>query len=171
MSDTIKINDPEVAVLSETKAGVFVPVFDLTETEPADQFKSIELSTIVEDAVTQALDQNNDAQPLIYKALITQSGADAPTAIVLENTLGGEVVWTRADEGVYIGDLAGAFPINKTLYFINAGTYYRPEEGAVNYELTRMQDSEREMRIITYLEGSSADGLLNEHPILIEVYP
>lgn len=31
----------------------------------------------------------------IYTALLSQSGTDDPTATVLENTLGGTVVWTR----------------------------------------------------------------------------
>lgn len=49
----------------------------------------------------------------VYTALISQSGTDAPTAIVLENTLG-NVVWTRVSEGIYIGTLTGAFTTNKT---------------------------------------------------------
>jgi hypothetical protein len=32
----------------------------------------------------------------------------------LQNTLGGEVVWTRDIEGVYIATLAGAFTLGKT---------------------------------------------------------
>ena len=46
----------------------------------------------------------------VYRALLTQTGTDAPVATVLENTLGGEVVWTRDDIGLYTGTLAGAFP-------------------------------------------------------------
>ncbi len=46
----------------------------------------------------------------VYRALLTQTGTDAPVATVLENTLGGTVVWTRDDTGLYTGTLAGAFP-------------------------------------------------------------
>jgi len=49
-----------------------------------------------------------------YVALLTQTGTDAPVATVLENTLGGEVVWTYNGPGDYTGTLAGAFPANKT---------------------------------------------------------
>lgn len=45
-----------------------------------------------------------------YVALLSQSGTDDPTAVELENTLGGTVVWTRDTVGVYSGTLAGAFP-------------------------------------------------------------
>ena len=41
------------------------------------------------------------AEYLVYTALISQSGTDAPTATVLENTLGGTVVWTYNDVGNY----------------------------------------------------------------------
>lgn len=49
-----------------------------------------------------------------YVALLSQVGTDAPVATVLENTLGGAVVWTRDDVGSYYGALAGAFPPAKT---------------------------------------------------------
>ena len=52
------------------------------------------------------------ASYLVYTALLTQSGTDAPVATVLENTLGGTVVWTRTDVGTYEGTLTGAFSSN-----------------------------------------------------------
>ena len=51
---------------------------------------------------------------LVYTALLTQSGTDAPVATVLENTLGGTVFWTRTQAGVYKGTLAGAFTVGRT---------------------------------------------------------
>jgi hypothetical protein len=51
----------------------------------------------------------------VYVALLTQSGTSAPVATVIQNTLGGTVVWTRINTGVYIGTLAGAFPEDKTI--------------------------------------------------------
>lgn len=49
------------------------------------------------------------ASYLVYTALLTQSGTSAPVATVLENTLGGTVVWTYVDVGTYLGTLTGAF--------------------------------------------------------------
>lgn len=56
------------------------------------------------------------AHPLykVYTALLTQSGTDAPTATVLENNLGGTVVWARSDIGEYTATLTGAFTVDKT---------------------------------------------------------
>lgn len=57
----------------------------------------------------------------VYTALLTQSGTDAPIATVLENTLGGTVVWTRADVGNYIAELSGGFDSTKTFTLITGG--------------------------------------------------
>ena len=53
----------------------------------------------------------------VYTALLTQTGTNAPVATVLENTLGGTVVWTRDSAGFYTGTLAGAFTVSKTIGF------------------------------------------------------
>lgn len=57
------------------------------------------------------------ASYLVYTALLTQSGTSAPTADVLENTLG-DIVWTRQSAGNYIGTLEGAFTAGKTVTMI-----------------------------------------------------
>lgn len=54
----------------------------------------------------------------VYTALISQSGTNAPTATVLENTLGGTIVWSRFSTGVYHATLSGAFTSNKTFVII-----------------------------------------------------
>ena len=55
----------------------------------------------------------------MYTALLSQSGTDAPVAAVLQNTLGGTVVWTRAVVDRYRGTQSNAFTENKT--FIQPG--------------------------------------------------
>lgn len=55
----------------------------------------------------------------VYVALLTQAGTNAPVATVLQNTLGGTVVWTRSVSGSYIGTLANSFTLNKTFCVIN----------------------------------------------------
>lgn len=54
----------------------------------------------------------------VYTALLTQTGTSAPTAVVLENTLGGVPVWTRTGAGIYRCTLAGAFTDLKTIAFV-----------------------------------------------------
>jgi hypothetical protein len=54
-----------------------------------------------------------------YKALLSQSGTEAPKAEVLENTIGA-VEWTRSITGAFHGTLTGAFTIDKV--FISPNT-------------------------------------------------
>jgi len=52
---------------------------------------------------------------LVYTALLAQAGTDVPAATVLENTLGGTVVWARSGVASYSATLAGAFPAGRVL--------------------------------------------------------
>lgn len=45
----------------------------------------------------------------VYTALLTQTGTDNPIAHVLQNTLGGTLVWTYDADGLYTATLAGLF--------------------------------------------------------------
>lgn len=56
------------------------------------------------------------SEVLEYLAVVSQSGANAPTATVITNTLGGVPVWTRHAEGSYYATLAGAFPAGRTVF-------------------------------------------------------
>src|SRR5687767_6514065 len=51
----------------------------------------------------------------VYKAILTQSSTSAPVATVLQNTLGGTVVWTYNGVGDYTGTLTGVFIDGKTI--------------------------------------------------------
>lgn len=55
----------------------------------------------------------------VYVAIINQAGTAAPVATVLENTLGGTVVWSRATIGTYTATLSGAFTASKTTVIFN----------------------------------------------------
>ena len=62
------------------------------------------------------------AQPTykVYTALLTQQFPNIPpVATVLENTLGGTIVWTYDQAGIYYGNLTGAFTVNKTAGIIS----------------------------------------------------
>jgi hypothetical protein len=50
----------------------------------------------------------------VYTALFVQSGASNPIVNILENTLTGDITWTRDDVGVYLGILTGEFTLDKT---------------------------------------------------------
>ncbi len=102
----------------------------------------------------------------VYTALLTQTGTDAPVATVLQNTLGGEVVWYRDDVGVYFGGFTGAFPSGKS-FSLTQSVF----ESTLNrFETMVISVDEVEFRT-SAPDGSLQDDLLRNTPIQIQVYP
>ena len=101
----------------------------------------------------------------VYTALLTQSGEDAPTAIVLENTIG-NIVWTYFNVGSYKGTLSSAFTTNKTFVFINTLLSYDTNTAGV----TTFNVNEVNVTTGVPNGGSPADDQLNLTPIEIRVY-
>jgi hypothetical protein len=102
------------------------------------------------------------ASYLVYTALLSQSGTSAPTAVVLENTLGGSISWTYDSEGLYIGTLTGAFTYNKTAVIFNT-----PLGFTASY-----RSSINTITILTYDESFTlADDMLNNTFLEVRVYP
>lgn len=66
---------------------------------------------------------SGDGSYKVYSAIISQLGTDAPTAIVLQNTIG-NIVWSRTDVGQYYGTLVGAFTVDKTGFLLNTPIVY-----------------------------------------------
>lgn len=100
----------------------------------------------------------------VYVALLTQSGTDDPTAIVLENTIG-EIVWTFDANGSYFGTLTGAFTSNKTFFLIT------PNSNGVDTPFFTVQYQTSDFFAINTFDGTSySNGLLFNTPIEIRVY-
>jgi len=105
---------------------------------------------------------------LVYTALLTQSGTDAPVANVLENTLGGTVVWARDNAGSYTATLSNAFTANKT--FLGPKVQYKSPTIVDDEFININRDSASQIRIDHFVAGEQVDVLTNI-PIKIEVYP
>ena len=102
-----------------------------------------------------------DSRPYkVYTALLTQSGTDAPVATVLENTLGGEVVWSRDSNGTYIA--TPSEPITNAVFpkpnsIVDSVAYFRNEAGTFFLETVNVG-------------GGAADDLLSDSLVEIRVY-
>jgi hypothetical protein len=101
----------------------------------------------------------------VYTALLSQSGTDAPVATVLENTLGGAVVWSRNLQGVYFATLNGAFIDNKTFGLSGNNVV---DGQAVKNIIQRNTDNQ--IVVETYFNTTKQDGILNKTSIEIRVY-
>ena len=122
---------------------------------------------------------NLDNGVKVYRALLTQTGTNAPVATVTENTLGGDVVWTYNAEGTYIGTLADAFSTSTVVQcsgvIIYAGILY----GFIGSE----QIDSDSVQVMTFAPGNGpeefqgavvylpSNSLLINQPIQILVRP
>lgn len=99
----------------------------------------------------------------VYTALLSQSGTSAPTATVLENTLGGTVTWTYTSTGSYVGTLTSAFTLNKT-WTIATGS------GSADTTITVSRSSDNTVNVSTLLAGTPTNGIISPASIEIRVY-
>ena len=111
-------------------------------------------------------DKGDSYNPLytVYTALLSQSSTDAPVATVLENTLGGTVVWTRTSAGLYKGTLAGVFTLDKTVAF------QTPNSGALILIDANVDVDYFELYSAAVADGVDADDLLINATVEIRVY-
>lgn len=97
--------------------------------------------------------------PKVYRALLTQSGTNAPVATVLENTLGGTPVWSRSGNGNYRITLAGAFPSASKVHWL-AGA------DTANFPCQLSWQNANQLAL-----SADSDGSLQNTPVQILVYP
>lgn len=109
-----------------------------------------------------------DSRPYkVYTALITQTGTSAPLSIVLENTLGGTITWTRTGVGAYIGTFSSTWIASKTLLMLTNSVAY-------NAEVQMFVSGTKEIAVFTYNAiGVLADTIPSVNPsnLEIRVYP
>lgn len=115
----------------------------------------------------------------VYRALLTQTGTDAPVATVTENTLGGDVVWTYNAEGTYIGTLADAFSTSTVVQCSGVIIYAGDLYGFIGSE----QIDSDSVQVMTFAPGNGpeesqgavvylpSNSLLINQPIQILVRP
>ena len=102
----------------------------------------------------------------VYTALISQSGTDDPTIIVLENTIGA-IEWTRVGVGQYVGTLSSAFISNNTYVMllnsssIGEGYLYSADNSDVDTVFVQTYNINT---------TSNEDSLMNNVSIEIRVY-
>lgn len=127
-----------------------------------------EIVPLVQSGITCKADVSDLRPYKVYVALLTQSGTNAPVATVLENTLGGTVVWSYNDIGDYAATLNNAFTENKTLLFFGNANV---ASDAVKIGFYRLTD---DVLSLTTADGSDTlanDLMQNSTSIQILVYP
>lgn len=105
----------QLTTLSTDKANIASPTFTGTPLAP-----TAAAGTSTTQIATTAFVQGLGLGAKVYMATLTQSSTSTPVATVLNNTLGGTLVWARTGTGVYTGTFASPFTANKTQVFIGS---------------------------------------------------
>lgn len=106
------------------------------------------------------------AAPRIYKALLTQTGTNAPTADIIINTFGVTPTWSRLNPGSYEVVIPGAFP-DATKVIISQGARFSDYYiGAEVLDVNTVA-----INVIDVSDSSDYDDGLELTPFTIEVYP
>lgn len=106
----------------------------------------------------------------VYVALLSQNGTSAPTAIVLQNTLGADIVWTYDAVGDYTGTLSGVFTNDKTIT-IPLIEKYTINDLAGDANIRIAPNDINTVKIKTLDNGFvDVNGILLNSPIEIRVY-
>lgn len=118
------------------------------------------------------------AQPIkTYRALITQTGTNAPTAIILENTLGSVPIYAYSGVGSYTITLP---PFDASKFFINIPSTVNIDSAtdsiAISAQLVPVGDdyiiSLSTLKLdLTLGSISGINGVLITHPIEFILYP
>ena len=104
-----------------------------------------------------------------YKALLTQSGENAPTTQVLENTLG-TLTFVYQSDGDYLCTSSGLFTQNKTVVLMGRNP---DPENVIPYGLSDVNTIIIKSSTINIGAGeiSPVNGIISNTLLLIEVYP
>lgn len=104
-----------------------------------------------------------DPRIKVYTALLTQTSTDAPTAIVLLNTTGLSITWTRNTTGIYWGNLSGGVTLANTAVII--------QQTFGGNNMTARAANANTIEVTTKLMDNTAlDGVLNKTTIEIRIY-
>jgi len=109
----------------------------------------------------------------VYRALLTQTEDNDPTAIVLENSLGETPTFSYQDIGKYNMIVTGnIFTLDKTFILIKNPGILDPSDTKAFFYASRVDDNTIRLISLSFDGGFSAsDNLLNKTEIEILVYP
>lgn len=98
-----------------------------------------------------------------YTALMTQSGTNPPTALILSNTTGQTITWTYSGIGEYVGTFSGTIDQNK-LWFSTHANFESSTDVHIIYASTNT------IELKTFREFLEANGKLTKTSIEIRIY-
>lgn len=107
---------------------------------------------------------NSGSSYTVYTGLISQSGTDAPTIVISENTLGVTVSFSRANTGIYVATFSSDPTLDATKIILVGNA-----RGAGFFSFSRILTSAITFRSYDFM-GNQADDILSNHFFEIRVY-
>lgn len=104
----------------------------------------------------------------VYTALLTQTSTNAPTATVLENTIGGIPVWSYNLVGRYLLTLSGAFTGNVIISITNGAN--NTSRAPFVYECQKLNSNSIFLNVKESDSSTITNGGLTNASIEIKVY-
>lgn len=99
-----------------------------SDADNSKKTKNYTFQAIKDFFIAQGFGTNSNTTPVetiypykVYTVIFSQLDINAPTVIVLQNTLGGTVIWSRTGVGTYVATLSSAFTLDKTAVLITKG--------------------------------------------------
>ena len=106
---------------------------------------------------------NNIRPYKVYTGLISQTGTNDPTVVIMENTIG-NIVWQRIATGQYTATLTNAFTVDKTYLVVG------PFQYLYNTSCTFLRNNDSILGLTNQTNNIIGDGILDNTPIEIRVY-
>jgi hypothetical protein len=99
-----------------------------------------------------------------YVAFLNQTGTNAPTATIVENTLGAIPTFSRTDVGEYFMTCPGVFTVGKTVVFCGNSSFDH---------IVAVPSSVNDIYILSIygVNNTQMDSRLTNMPIQVLVYP
>lgn len=101
-----------------------------------------------------------------YVGLVTQTGTNAPTATILQNTIG-TVTYTYSGVGIYHATSSGLFTENKTFFIMSSSNY--GSDGII-FTIDWVSSSDITINCFDTAAHTSLNDALLKSPIEIRVY-
>ena len=167
----IENNDVPIIKYTDTESMYFVKDLDNLYDRKSKSEVLLDITIDNLEAISGGSSEPVDPRPYkVYTALLTQSGTNAPVATVLENTLGGDVVWSYNDESRFSATSDNLFTLNKTVVF--TGSVFNGDiPNSVYIIIDNNNFTTTTLNMETFFDdGGLTNGLLSNTPIEIRVY-
>ena len=126
----------------------------------------------LKDNLASYFEGGGSTQPLVYRALLTQTGSNPPVATVLENTLGEVPTYNYNNTGLYyLATVSPILVLGKTFIRYSVGLPTSSDVSSDPYSYAFSHDAADRINFSVLRNGAFTDDLLANASLEILIYP